>query len=598
MQINKLKQRISTAGNWLCGIGVLISFNLCGQNITIREFHPAPAKTISDVQEAATYLESAYPLLSNGTLQLQSFRQSPNAAYYTFIQTYQGDPVLGTQIKIAVGRSGQVLFTAGNFFDSKDWVIPGASTIQLPADLRTRYQLSTTKAKPVIRVDDNGTASRCYVFEEDFENDRSKTTLVISENGELINADDHRVYFSEPDTVIYGYAFKPDPLTSAGMNYGGEYDDNSDADNDALHAELISVTVRATYEGGYFYLRTDSLKLKDLAAPGDAVVIQMDDEFYYPRNDNNFEDVNTIYHIQNFDDYLLSIGYGDLYNFYIEIDPHGAGGADQSFFIAGAVPSIQYGEGGVDDAEDADVLIHEYAHALSHHAAPNSNSGTQRRAADEGYGDYFAVSYSRMFSDYNWENVFSWDGHNEFWSGRNANTTKHYPEDVSADFYATCEIWSGALMDIFDAIGKENCDKIVCEALYGSFEEMSLYDAAMVILNAEDLLFGGTYHEQVYDALDARGLLNPLTVEGTAQHNAIRFMNTAGFCLHDEPLEIVLPASENYVLHIYTIEGRLIYTASGKTSNIYINPADINTNICIISVTTPTLNAALELVRQ
>lgn len=123
----------------------------------------------------------------------------------------------------------------------------------------------------------------------------------------------------------------------------------------------------------------------------------------------------------------------------------------------------------------------------------------------EGYGDYFAASYSRMFSDYRWNFIFSWDGHNEFWAGRNANTNKHYPEDNSADYYSSSEIWSGALMDIFDAIGKENTDKIVLETLYGSFDNMSMPDAAQIILASEESIFGGLYYEEVYNALDARG---------------------------------------------------------------------------------------------
>ncbi len=576
---------------------ILFSSAIGFGQVQIRAFEKKENIFIRSADDAASFIKQTY-FNPADDLKLQSFRKSPYANYYTFIQTYRDIEILHAEIKISTDLNGGILFIAGNYFETTDWVLGDGvnSQMQINENLKTTYHLSSPKTKPVIKVEDD-LPQLCYLFEEDFENDRSKISLLIDKEGNLIEADDHRAYFTMTDTVIYGFAFKPDPLTSAGVLYGGEYDDNNDENNSALNAQMFEVVVRAQFEDGYFYLRTDSLKLKDLAAPGDAVVIETHDDFHYTRDNNNFEDVNTIYHLQNFGDYLKSIGYESLYNFYIEIDPHGAGGADQSYFVGGDVPSIQYGEGGVDDAEDADVLIHEYAHALSFHAAPNTNDGNERRAADEGYGDYFAVSYSRMFSDYNWENVFSWDGHNEFWSGRNANTNKHYAEDVSADFYSTSEIWSGALMDIFDLIGKENTDKIVCEALYGSFEDMSLHDAALLILNAEDILFAGTYHETIYDALQNRGLLWPVAINQTSKNNSIQFINTSGFSFHNQPLEIILPGVENYSLQVCAIDGKILYNATGSAASISLNPEMFIAGLFIVSVTTSNGIASIKVVK-
>ena len=72
---------------------------------------------------------------------------------------------------------------------------------------------------------------------------------------------------------------------------------------------------------------------------------------------------------------------------------------DQSVFIGNSGNSyLLFGEGGVDDAEDADVIIHEYAHAISYAASPETNSGTERRGLDEGLGDYFAAIYSYQYN--------------------------------------------------------------------------------------------------------------------------------------------------------------------------------------------------------
>ena len=73
---------------------------------------------------------------------------------------------------------------------------------------------------------------------------------------------------------------------------------------------------------------------------------------------------------------------------------------------------LSFGQGGVDDGEDADVIIHELSHGL--HQWLTRDGVSQREGIAEGFGDYVAVSYSRTrnkwkYTDpqYNW--VFGWD---------------------------------------------------------------------------------------------------------------------------------------------------------------------------------------------
>ena len=40
------------------------------------------------------------------------------------------------------------------------------------------------------------------------------------------------------------------------------------------------------------------------------------------------------------------------------------------------------------------------------------------------------------------------------------------------------------------------------EALYGSYDEMTMPEAALWLLDVEDMLFGGLYHEEVFTILD------------------------------------------------------------------------------------------------
>ena len=59
-------------------------------------------------------------------------------------------------------------------------------------------------------------------------------------------------------------------------------------------------------------------------------------------------------------------------------------------------------------------------------------------------------------------------------------------------------------MDIYDVVGKENTDKIVFESLYGSFPNMSMPEAATVVLTAAENLFGATYFFEIEAILNER----------------------------------------------------------------------------------------------
>lgn len=565
--------------------------NLIHAQNHITNFQKSVVADYQNTNSVKSQIITCYPeLIQDGSnVVLQNHTSSPFADYYSFIQQYNGILIQDATIKICIDKNGIQKFITGNYFTTSSWEISGLNNnaIKLNIALAEYYNIPIeTRADKKIIVSETNIPQLVYAFDYLNPRDKSRTTIILNEDLEILSENDHRSYFSAVDSTVTGKIFKPDPLTSAETNYAGAYRDFNDADTAVLTAQLFDVTFKVQFENDTFFLRTDSVIIKDLNAPSTPVVTSLTPDFNFTRSASGFEDVNAFYHIINFSNYILSLGYINLQNFYIEIDPHGASGADQSFYVSAAIPTIQFGEGGVDDAEDADAIVHEFTHAISDKASPESNSGLERRALDEGYGDYFAASYSRMFSDYHWNLIFSWDGHNEFWNGRNANTNKHYPEDNSADYYGSSEIWSGALMDIFDAIGKENTDKIVLESLYGSFPNMTMPDAAQMILSSEETLFGGLYYSVIYDILDLRGLFTLVPIDVSNALSEIQFINSDGFTFRDEALIIKLPLVEQYTLEIFDIEGKLIHIATGNSEVISILPSSMQKGINIIRITT------------
>ncbi len=212
--------------------------------------------------------------------------------------------------------------------------------------------------------------------------------------------------------------------------------------------------------------------------------------FNFNRNDQAFEAVNTYYHIDFLMDYINNtLGCNVLPYQYpggVQFDPHGAQGADNSFYTSGA-GRLSFGEGCVDDAEDSDVIHHELGHGL--HDWVTVGGLSQVNGLSEGCGDYVAQSYNRSLgnwasTDAAYEWVFNWDGHNECWGGRATNNTATYPGGLVGQVHADGTIWASCLMRIWDQIGQQEMDKIFYEGLGTTNGGSNQDDAANAVYQA------------------------------------------------------------------------------------------------------------------
>ena len=73
-------------------------------------------------------------------------------------------------------------------------------------------------------------------------------------------------------------------------------------------------------------------------------------------------------------------------------------GGDNSFYIP-RIDRIVFGKGGVDDAEDAEVIWHEYGHAIQDAQVPGFGASDEAGSIGEGFGDYWAVTMSQPVLD-------------------------------------------------------------------------------------------------------------------------------------------------------------------------------------------------------
>lgn len=304
------------------------------------------------------------------------------------------------------------------------------------------------------------------------------------------------------DTTVHGFIFNPDPLTTAGVTYGGNYVDGGDLNLSILNPLRDSASFQATYVPGQgFTLASPQVTIKELDAPVMSIPTSTDGNFHASRDQTMFEMVNVMYHIQKQKAHIDSLGYGQYVTYSIEVDVNAWNGADNSAFLPYMTPpQLLFGEGGVDDAEDMDVILHEYGHALVHGGAAGTGMGTQRQLIEEAIGDYFAASASRRMNPFGWERVFSWDGHNPFWSGRMAvnHSQKMYPSSSFFSIYQHTDLFVDPLMRSWVDVGWNRMDALVLESIAGWTSNMDMPTAANLVLAADSALHNGAHASDIH----------------------------------------------------------------------------------------------------
>ena len=409
--------------------------------------------------------------------------------------------------------------------------------------------------------------------------------LIVSEDGQTafyfqdLHAYHHLV--NPTDTTIQVTVFNPDPLTTAGQVYGGLFTDQNDADIGALNNQRVTVSTRGTFDNGMFYLENDFIKVEDFEMPSSTPPVQNNPNFSFTRAEQGFEYVNVLYHLTLYQYYMQGLGF-NLVGQQLSVDPHAFFGQDNSYFSPGT--GLGFGEGGVDDAEDADVIIHEYGHAISYSASPGTNSGTERRTLDEALSDYLAASYSHHLNPFNWERVYSWDGHNVFWPGRMVTTNKNY-QNVSffSSIYEHTDLWAGSLMEIYFNEGRPVADRVLLQSLYGQASNMSFEHAALEYLQADTLLFWAQHAMDMYTVFFNRGILNIPDIGHTEQElSGMKVLNSQGFS-QGGVLEVVL-ANPGAELTIYNATGQLCKRMTTEGNRLQLSAESLKSGIYFMYV--------------
>jgi Zn-dependent metalloprotease len=300
-----------------------------------------------------------------------------------------------------------------------------------------------------------------------------------------------------------GRVFVPNPIFSARNSL---LEDNRDNDSAALTAELVTVTLERLDGSGL--LRGQWVDVTPTV--GDAT--SATNSFLYTRSDDRFEQVNCYYHVDSIQDYLQSeLGLTNANARQQPVDAH-AGRFDNSFYDP-FDRTLYFGDGGVDDGEDGDVIVHEYGHAIQDDQIDGFGITHEAAALGEGFGDYLAATRHDSGVPAFDGAVASWDAATFSFGSppalRRVDTGKIYPRDLIGSVHEDGEIWSSALWSIRDSIGAKATDRIVIGSHFLMTARSGFADGAAAVLSANESLRGGADAAAIRAAFTAHGIPVP-----------------------------------------------------------------------------------------
>ena len=216
----------------------------------------------------------------------------------------------------------------------------------------------------------------------------------------------------------------------------------------------------------------------------------------------HFQEVNAYYHINGWQEYMRSLGILNARNRVTNVYVHQ--GEDDNSDYSPTQDRIRYGDGGVDDSDDGEIVVHEYGHAIHNDIVPGFVYSGETGAISEGFGDYLGAALGNNALVGEWDATAYNAGPPPFL--RRTDTTKHYPESIVGEVHDDGEIISAAWWDLRNLVGGAVGDKLVVEAMFYTGTSATFQDYADGVVAADQALYAGAHIGYIYQAFGGRGI--------------------------------------------------------------------------------------------
>src|SRR5262245_671668 len=280
--------------------------------------------------------------------------------------------------------------------------------------------------------------------------------------------------------------------------------DEKDRDYAALQAAYKIVTL--TNLDGSGFLRGD---FADVCG-NKSCAFSPDGTYVFGRDHTWFEQVMAYYAITQAQLYIQSLGFSNVNNEAQLVRADQFGG-DNSFYDP-KKDTITVGKGGVDDGEDLEVIWHEYGHAIQDAQVPGFGVGHDSGSIGEGFGDYWAFTMSEPVSGgFDPACIADWDS-TSYTVGDTVHCLRRVDLDLTVDdetgkIHHDGQIWSRALYDIHNALGRTTADRIILQAQFAFGVDPSFAQAARATVDAAESIAGHGAALKVRKAFEDRGIL-------------------------------------------------------------------------------------------
>ena len=460
--------------------------------INRNEYFKSDAKEASEI--ALFYLQAkrdVYGLNRNlDDIKVVNVQESLSGNYVYCRQYINDIPVFASNFTVYVNKEGIVRYTLNTFRNvTKYNEIPSNPLVNDSDALKCANKYLNIKGdiigEPGIELVyfesiDKGLELAWKIYIISMDPYGAWQIFVSASDGRIVQAADISMSFDGS-----GEVFRPNPLVSADVPYGGNYVHNNGAANPYLDAQLAQVTLNdLTYENGLYRLKGAYCEVSDIEPPLGHLIpaLTNPNNFNFSRNDLEFGAVMCYYYVDLSARRILQLGYplpDGLKNF--RIDPHGFDPQydprNASYVpIDATKPNSNYirlgsdypnGKTFVPACEDADVILHEYGHAIQWNLGPPNapiySILQQVGAVLEGSSDYWATSYKRYLYPNYWAAMCVWfEMDKPIVKRRTDSNMVLYPQQyVSA--YSGSQIWSSALMKIWEDLGRDITDQLFIE---------------------------------------------------------------------------------------------------------------------------------------